>query len=254
MASAQTAMNWSTARALFNGGMYLFWFLVALALALFAADWLLKPTTYPVKSVSFAGPFTHVSQNEIETAVLPGLTGSFLTLDLDAARQQVESLPWINRAWVSRRWPNAVHIRFTEHQFVARWNDDAWLSEAGTAVVLPGRDGPTDVVQLKGPEYTEGQCLAAYRELNQQLGAVGLAVKELKLTQRRMWTLKLNNDIELVIGRDRLSERIRRFVEIYPFLVNERQQLRKIDLRYANGVAVTWTDGRQSHARQRFAR
>jgi cell division protein FtsQ len=254
MASAQSTLSWNTPRLLFTGGMYVFWFLVALALTLFATDWLLKPATYPVKSVSFSGPFAHVSQAEIEKAALPRLTGSFLTLDLDAARQQVESIPWVERAWVSRRWPNAVHIRFTEQEFVARWNDGAWLSETGIAVSLPNRDGPAEVVQLMGPEGTETQTLAIYRELSQQLRAIGLEVKQVELTRRRMWTVLLSNDIELVIGRDRLSERITRFIEIYPLLINERRRMRRIDLRYANGLAVIWADGRRSHSRQRFTR
>jgi len=254
MSSAETTLGWSTPRLLFTGGMYAFWFLVVMSLTLLATDWVMKPTTYPVKSVHFAGPFTHVSQAELEEVALPGLMGSFLTVDLDAAQQRIEALPWVDRAWLSRRWPNAIHVRFTEQKFVARWNDDAWLANSGVAVVLPVRDGPVDVVQLRGPQGAEEQTLVTYRQLNQQLKVIGLSIDELQLTARRMWALRLNNGIELSIGRDRLEERFSRFVKIYPVLVNEGRRIGRIDLRYANGVAVAWADGRQTYSRQPIAR
>lgn len=254
MASAAPILNWSMPRLLFTGGMYAFWFLVAVSLTLLLTDWVMKPTTYPVKSVRFAGPFSHVSQAELETVAMPGLMGSFLTVDLDAAQQRIEALPWVERAWLSRRWPNAIHVRFTEQQFIARWNDDAWLGSGGTAVVLPGRDGPQDVVQLRGPAGAEEQTLATYRQLNEQLAAIGLSIDELQLTPRRMWALRLNNGIELLIGRDRLEERFQRFVKIYPALVNEGRRISRIDLRYANGVAVAWANGRSTFSRQPVAR
>jgi cell division protein FtsQ len=237
MASAEPTLNWSTPRLLFTGGIYAFWFLVAISLTLLATDWVVKPTTYPVQSVHFAGPFTHVSQAELERIALPGLMGSFLTVDLDAAQQRIEALPWVDRAWLNRRWPNAIYVRFTEQKFVARWNNDAWLGNDGSAVVLPNHDGPQDVVQLRGPTGAEGQTLATYQKLSEQLVTIGLSIDELQLTDR-----------------DRLEERFQRFVKIYPVLVNEGRRIGRIDLRYANGVAVAWAKGRPTFSRQPVAR
>lgn len=244
MASAQTSMHWSTPRLLFAGGMYVFWLLVMLAMALIATDWLLKPSTYAVKRVSFEGPFGHVGQSELERAALPYLTGSFLTVDLRAAQARIETLPWVSRAWVSRRWPNAIHIRFNEQNFVARWNDGAWMNDSGVAVTLPNRDGPKDVVRLVGPQGSGAQVLAVYRRLNADLKEIDLSIARLELTQRRMWKLQLNDGIELIIGRNRLDERIRRFAQIYPLLVRTGKRIQRIDLRYANGIAVAWAGGK----------
>ena len=244
MASAQSTMHWSTPRLLFAGGMYVFWLLVMLAMALVATDWVLKPSTYAVKRVSFEGPFGHVSQSELERAALPYLTGSFLTVDLHSAQARIETLPWVSRAWVSRRWPNAIHIRFSEQNFVARWNDDAWMNDSGVAVTLPNRDGPDDVVRLAGPQGSGAQVLAVYRRLDTDLKKIDLSIAQLELTQRRMWKLQLHDGTKLIIGRDRLDERIRRFAKIYPLLVRTGKRIRRIDLRYANGIAVAWAGGK----------
>ncbi len=254
MASAQPELHWSTPRLLFTGGLYVFWLLVVLALALITMDWVLKPSTYPVKRVSFEGAFGHISQSELERVALPELTGSFLTVDLHAAQKRIEALPWVSRAWVSRRWPNAIHIRFSEQHFVARWNEGAWINDSGAAVSLPNRDGPLDVVQLSGPQGTEIQVLAAYQQLNAELRKIDLSIAHLVLTQRRMWKLGLTDGVELIVGRDRLHERVGRLVKIYPYLVRSRKQIRRIDLRYANGIAVAWAGGKQTFTRQHYAR
>jgi cell division protein FtsQ len=244
MASAEATMHWSTPRLLFTGGMYVFWLLVMLAMALIATDWALKPSTYAVKRVSFEGPFGHVNQSELERAALPYLTGSFLTVDLHAAQARIETLPWVSRAWVSRRWPNTIHVRFNEQNFIARWNDNAWMNDGGVVVTLPNLDGPADVVQLVGPQGSGAHVLAVYRQLNADLTKIDLSIAQLELTQRRMWKLQLHDGIELVIGRDRIDERIRRFAQIYPFLIRTGKHIRRIDLRYANGIAVAWAGGK----------
>ncbi len=254
MQQVDSLLRWSASRMLFTGGIIVFWSIVIIAIVLIAADWLLKPATYPVKRVSFGGPFQHVNQKELETAALNNLTGSFITADLVVVKERVEALPWVDRAWVSRRWPNAVHVRFSEQKFVARWGDGAWLNDNGVAVILPQRDGPEDVPQLLGPPRSEQQVWEFYQKLQVQLATAGLSVMQLELTPRRMWKLFLQNGVELVIGRSEMEERIERFIRIYPFLIKKKRRIRRVDLRYANGLAVTWIDDRQTFSRQRIER
>lgn len=254
MQTADSAPHWNAPRMLFSGGIVVFWSIVFIAIALLGADWLLKPVTYPVKRVSFAGPFKQVNQKELEAAALANLAGSFITADLAAAKQRVEALPWVERAWISRRWPNAVHVRFSEQNFIARWGDGAWLSDRGTVVILPQRDGPKDVPQLLGPSGSELQVLEKFRKFQALLATAGLSIRQLELTPRRMWKLYLNNGVELVIGRKGMEERIERFIQMYPFLLKEKRRIRRIDLRYANGLAVAWIGGRKTFSRQRTER
>jgi len=254
MQLADNALHWSTSRMLFSSGIVLFWGIVIVAVALLGADWLLRPVTYPVQRISFAGPFEKVNQKELESAALANLTGSFITANLGAAKERIEALPWVDRAWVSRRWPNAVHVRFSEQNFVARWGDAAWLSDRGTAVLLPNRDGPKDVPQLLGPPGSEMQVLEFYRKFQIHLATAELSIRQLVLTPRRMWKLYLENGVELVIGRKGMEERVERFIQIYPFLLKEKRRIRRVDLRYANGLAVSWADGQKTFPRQRTKR
>jgi len=46
-----------------------------------------------------------------------------LALDLTAARQRIEALPWVAAASIERRLPDTIHIRITERRPIARWHD-----------------------------------------------------------------------------------------------------------------------------------
>jgi len=49
--------------------------------------------------------------------------------------------------------------------------------------------------------------------------------------------------VELLLGRDQIIEKMRRFTAIYQqALVQESDRIARIDLRYANGLAVAWRE------------
>lgn len=236
----QARDRYHLARTAFRIGVRLFWVLVAIMVLLVSLDWLLRTELYPVRRVSYEGAFKHVAQKQLEAATVPLLRGNYLTVNLGQVKQQVEALAWVERAWVSRRWPNTIHVRFTEQRFVARWGKGAWLNGHGEVVRLPVVDGPTDVVRLAGPAGSSTDVWQRYLKMNKILKAISMRITELELTPRRMWRLRLDNGVVLVAGRDKPAEKVKRFVRAYPHLAKRMAEVRRIDLRYANGFAVEW--------------
>ena len=55
------------------------------------------------------------------------------------------------------------------------------------------------------------------------------------------FALTLSNGIEVVLGRDQVTERFDRFVTVYQErLVSRANEVKRVDARYSNGVAVKW--------------
>ncbi len=55
-------------------------------------------------------------------------TGSyFFGVDLDAARDRTESLPWVDRAVVRRLWPNRIVVQIVETTPYALWQNEGQL-------------------------------------------------------------------------------------------------------------------------------
>ena len=72
---------------------------------------------------------------------------------------------------------------------------------------------------------------------------MGFSVARLELRERGSWFLSTGQGIELLLGRDHLVEKMRRFTAIYGKALKEQQaNIARIDLRYANGLAVAWRE------------
>ena len=81
----------------------------------------------PIGKVEVGGRFQRVAPVQIEEVVAPFRGAGFLSVDLDALRAALESIPWVDRARVERSWPNGVRVFITEHVAVARWGEDGLL-------------------------------------------------------------------------------------------------------------------------------
>jgi len=222
----------------------LFSLLFVLLVVALGADWLLRTDNFPVRHVRFEGEFRHVTQQELEKAVINAVHGNFFLIDLDAVKARVESLPWIYKASVRREWPQDVYVRFTEQQIAAHWGEAAFLNQAGDIVRIGGADLPINLPRLDGPDNTGAQVLGHYKSLGGILSAAGLTLERLTLTARRTWQLGLSNGITIVIDHEQPEDKLERFARVYaqaltPLVSNIKQ----VDLRYTNGFAVEWLDG-----------
>jgi cell division protein FtsQ len=227
----------------------------ALVAGLFGLDHVLRPGTFPVRSVSFEGQFKHVDQQQLAKAMTPVVSGNFYLLDLDAIKRRAESVPWVHQASVRRLWPDGVHIRFTEQVLAARWGGSAWVNSTGEVVDLQGREGMEGLPLFQGPEGTQAELLQQYTRLNEILASAGLRIVMLTLTARRTWLVGLDNSITLVLGREAPEEKVARFARLYPgTLAAQSARIKQVDLRYTNGFAVQWLNANTDSTVPRMGR
>ena len=129
----------------------------------------------------------------------------------------------IRFAVCSRRFPGCAGPRF------------GGVGQTGsTTAELPVFGGPS------GSEREVAKAFAQYREL---LAPIGLEPREVVLSARYAWHLKLSNGLSVQLGRDSdkelASNRLSRFVEVYPrTLARLSRRLDYVDLRYPNGFAL----------------
>ncbi|MHB8622838.1 MAG: cell division protein FtsQ/DivIB [Sulfuricaulis sp.] len=240
MSETDTAhRNAEEGMGLFKAAMLLLALLAVLLTLAFGADWLLRTDNFPVRHVRFEGEFKHVTQQELQNAVMSVVHGNFFLIDLDAVKVHVESLPWVYKASVRRQWPQDIYVHFTEQQLVARWGNSAFLNPAGDVVHVTGSDLPMDLPQLEGPDGTGTQVLESYKSLGRILAAAGLKLEQITLTPRRTWRLVLTNEMVLVLDREQPELKLERFARVYvQSLVHLASGIKQVDLRYTNGFAI----------------
>jgi cell division protein FtsQ len=190
--------------------------------------------------------------------------GTFFTVDLEHVRESLEKLPWVREARVERRWPDTLVVSLVEQVPVARWNDNALVSGEGGVFVAAASDA---LPRLSGPEDSSAEVVAAFRRYQAALKPLGMNIAELRLSPRRAWWIRLDNGMQLALGRQQTDARLARFVALYPRMLDAQaappassvQTAQaasavapkvaapiiplSVDLRYADGFAVRMPNG-----------
>jgi len=207
----------------------------------YSMQWLSDPYRFPLRVVKVEGEFRHLDRDRLQSALAPLIEGGFFTVNVAGIRAAAEQLAWVERAAVTRVWPDILRIYIEEQEPVAHWGESGFLNTSGevfqpeTAAELPG------LPWLAGPQGLERRVLENFQQITRALDPLGLQMTRLELDERRAWHLQLAGGARLELGRVDSRQRLQRFVQAYPELFAGRlNELRQIDLRYSNGFSVHW--------------
>lgn len=198
------------------------------------------PERWPIRWLEVEGHIERTTSAQVRAAVASEARRGFFVVNVERARQAVEALPWIATAEVSRQWPDALTISVSEHQPVARWNDHALVSREGAAFDVAGTAGMQGLAQLRGPEGRRAEVFETWQRLDVQLHSRGIEADTIALDPRGAWTVELDTGWRLLLGREQIDERMARFLDVQGRLARVAD-LRRIDLRYPNGLAIGTT-------------
>ena len=216
--------------------------LVALAVGLYElGDHLAPYADRPITKVSVRGNLTYVDQQAVQARMAPFVEASFFKVDLDALRRDLEQMPWIAHVEARRIWPDEVMVRLDEQLPIARWGDESLLNNNGQAFAPQDLAHYEHLPQLYGPKRAQQRVMQQYQMLSQMLRPLGFSIARLELRARGSWFVTTKQGVELLLGRDQIIEKMRRFTAIYQQeLAQESERIARIDLRYANGLSVAW--------------
>jgi cell division protein FtsQ len=209
-----------------------------------AVYWLSEPVAKiferPIKSVVVEGNFNFITKQRATELISNEIDGDFLQLDLMQLKNALLSDPWVEKVTLNRRWPDTLVVKITEQKPIARWGD-GFLNQRGEIILIDEASKLSGLPWLQGSEADAGEILQQYQDLSQLLRSRGLEVIALKCDNKKSWRLTIKNHVEIALGRDQVMEKMRRFVTVYDtHLSNVWLDVKAIDLRYTNGIAVRW--------------
>ncbi|BAN46813.1 cell division protein FtsQ/DivIB [Metapseudomonas resinovorans] len=206
-----------------------------------AAQRLLPYADRPIAKVNVQGDLSYISQQAVQQRIAPYIAASFFSIDLAGMRRELEQMPWIAHAEVRRVWPDQVLVRLEEQLPIARWGDEALLNNQGQAFAPRELAHYEQLPQLWGPQRAQEQVMQQYQMLSQMLRPLGFSIVRLELRERGSWFLSTGQGVELLLGRDHLVDKMRRFISIYEKTLKDQiTNIERVDLRYPNGLAVAW--------------
>jgi cell division protein FtsQ len=220
---------------------------IALWLALLVASIILylylhHPKTLPITRVQVVGAYTYVEQGMLEDLITPYAKTGFFSVKLIELQQSLLQLPWLEAVHVRRIWPDTLVITLTIRTPVANWGDKYLLDHNGV-IFTPDKkiNLPEGLPQFTGPRESAETILKSYKEMSAILAPLQLTLTKIQVSDRGTWVLTLGNGMILYLGREKLLERLQRFVNTYAQTIgNAAAQVVSVDLRYNNGLSIAW--------------
>jgi cell division protein FtsQ len=200
-----------------------------------------------VRRVLLEGDFQRVSPPEVEGALAKVAQGGLASVDLGRIRDRVEAMDWVDRAVVTRVWPDAIRVVVVEQVAAAQWNDAGLLNARGELFLRNARYVPPELPLLEGPEGSESQVAQLYIDAQGRLLESGLRLTGVRLDDRGAWELELAGGLQVRLGRQDVKERLERFIRLAsPMVAKRAAEISYVDMRYTNGFSVGWNGGRDT--------
>lgn len=228
---------WDNASALGRLTRWLFTLVVLILLGA-GAVWVYHSPYFPIRQVKIDGDLQRVSSDELQTVAQKYIRGNIFSADLNGAQKAFESLPWIAKAQVRRRLPDAVDIELIERVPVARWKEAGLVDSNGNLFQAATNE---DFPLFEGETGTAKTMVEHYNEFKQVLQPLGLSIRSLEYSPRSAWQVQLGNGIEVRLGRENETPRLQRFAQIWQAVLKAQQSnLAYVDMRYKDGFAVRY--------------
>jgi cell division protein FtsQ len=127
---------------------------------------------------------------------------------------------------------------------IARWGEAGFLNRLGEQLDIVDNSALESLPVLRTQFGSSQEMMESYQMLAALLQPTGLKLVELQRDNLGVWRVETARGIKLVLGRDQLGDKLKRLALAWNSgLQNELDNIKTIDLRYPNGLAVAWKDG-----------
>ncbi len=161
-----------------------------------------------------------------------------LAVSLEAVRERIESLAWVDRAAVTRQLPDTLFVRIVEHRPLALWQRDGALALINTrGEVIPVKvAGFGDLPLVVGDDAAIHatrllSLVAAYPVVAEQLEAA------VRVSGRR-WNLRLKENIEVRLPETEVAVALARLAELQHSHALLKRDVIAVDLRLPDRLIV----------------
>ena len=202
------------------------------------ADWL------PVRYVRIEGAFQYIAKEKVKRVLKEQVNNGLYNADIQQIQLSVNQLPWIESVRVKRVWPDAIDIRIVEQTPVVRWRGEGLLNQQGEVFVPDNISEFSGLPLVSGPVGNERKLLEIMKGLDVALSDRQMELVEFLVNERRAWSIKLKNGVEIILGRNDPLSKFQRFLKTVALIGEEQvEKVVVVDLRYSNGYALTWKKG-----------
>ena len=214
------------------------------AVVIYGGNLMYQQIDRPLTQIMIGGDFNYLQQQDLTRLVNEQINGGFLSVDLNNLSQVLQADPWVDEVSVRRQWPSTLKVEVQEEVPIARWGKEGFLNRLGEELTIADNSKLAALPVLRAKYGTSREMMKEYQTMADLLIPTGLKLVELQRDSLGAWRVDTASGIRLVLGRDQIGEKIRRFALVWKSGLNQQiNSIKTIDLRYPNGLAVAWKDG-----------
>lgn len=215
--------------------------IIVMGLLYWGWHYLRRPTTLPFHHVLVVSSVQYIDVQKIQQLAWKNLEGGFFSLDVDKLKAALLKQPWITNVSIRREWPDTIDLVIQERHPEACWGAQGVISSQAK-VFYPAQESiPKALPDIVTAAGDKKKILYNFQKLIDYLLLLDLQIKSLNISKRMAYQVTLSNGIVVMIGRDDVLARFHRFVNLYPQIIGVKShQVKRVDLRYPNGLAVQW--------------
>jgi cell division protein FtsQ len=213
------------------------------------AWWVVRHPAFAIGRIVVQGELVHNNAVTLRANVAPQLVGNFFTINLGAARDAFEQVPWVRSAQIHREYPRTLRVVLQEHHATAHWGGEsgnAMLNQQGEVFEANGEDTEEDdLPRLDGPEGYAAQVLQMYALLQPAFTALDMKIESLTLSGRGGWNAVLDGGAVVELGggsSEEVLQRTQRFTRTLAQVAAQHRRradsLEFADLRHTGGYAL----------------
>ena len=200
-----------------------------------------------IDRVIINGEFNYLSERDVIDLIDENVQTGFLTLDLPELNRKIVEQDWIRSSSIRRSWPATLIVNIEEEIPVARWGEQKLLNNLGDYIDVINKDSVRHLPVIFSQVGDTKEIIKVYQLISELLGPIGLRIDEVESDNAGSWTLTVLSDIEIILGRDQLVEKLQRLQSVWMAeLSSQEKNINAIDLRYPNGLAVKWKQNTRS--------
>lgn len=211
--------------------------------------WVIHRPYFSLKGIVVEGDVGRISVATIRANVAPRLVGNFFTMDLKAAQDAFETVPWVRLAALRRVWPDRLEVHLQEHQAAALWSQDGdtqpdkLVNTYGEVFEVNLGDVEEDNLPvLIGPKESSRHMILMLQRLAMTMQTMQSPIDKLILSSRGSWRVVLEGGVNIELGRgsdEEVAARATQFVATLPEVVKRFERpLAYADLRHRDGYVV----------------
>ena len=165
----------------------------------------------------------------------------FFSLNMRELRSSLISLPLTSNAIIQKILSNKLAITIIKQPLLAQRDGTQLMLKLGILFALPIMTIFKDLPQLHRLNDSEKVALTRFKQFNQLLKPLRIKITSLRENDRKAWFLILNNHVQVYLGCEDVDQRFKKLIHFYRKIIgNQGNQVRRIDLRYSNGLAIQW--------------